>query len=148
MEVTESIVINASPAAIFAIYADVERWPAWDPDTRAARIDGPFVTGATGRLTPAKGFPVPMRFTSVERDRGFTVVAPVMLSTMVFEHAIRPEGAGVRVVHGVAFHGPFAWFLRRLVGSRVRTGLPATMRRLKEHAERLQAAESDALSSY
>lgn len=136
MDISESILIHASPETVFAIYADVAGWPAWDPDTRAARIDGPFADGTRGRLAPAKGFPVPMRLSSVEPGRGFTVVSPVLFSTMVFTHALRPAPAGVHVTHGVAFHGPFAWFLRRLVGPRVRAGLPVTLRHLKAHAER------------
>lgn len=140
MEIAESIFIDASPDAVFAVYADVAHWPDWDPDTREASIDGPFVSGARGRLVPGKGFPVPMLFTSVEPGRGFTVVSRVLFSTMSFEHRLRPEGAGVLVTHGVAFRGPFAWFLRRLVGGRVRHGLPLTMRRLKSHAEERQRA--------
>jgi len=135
MEITESIYIEASPDTVFGVYADVARWPAWDPDTRAASIDGPFASGARGRLAPSQGFPVPMLFVSVEPGRGFTVVSRVLFSTMSFGHSLRPEGPGVVATHGVAFQGPFAFFLRRLVGSRVRQGLPLTMRRLKAYAE-------------
>ncbi|MFC0253495.1 SRPBCC family protein [Massilia consociata] len=135
MEIVESILIEASPAAVFAIYADVARWPAWDPDTRAASIDGSFASGATGRLAPAKGFEVPMQFISVEPDRGFTVASRVLFSTMLFDHTLHPTGAGVVATHRVSFHGPCAWFLRHLVGRRVRHGLPVTMRRLKAFAE-------------
>lgn len=135
MEIAESIYIDAPPASVFTVYADVERWPAWDPDTRSASIEGPFVTGAVGRLTPAKGLPVPMRFVSVDPEASFTVVSQVLFSTMVFEHTLRPEGDGVVATHGVAFRGPFAWFLRRLVGNRVRHGLPVTMRHLKAYVE-------------
>lgn len=135
MEIEASTYIDASPDTVFAIYADVARWPAWDPDTRAASIDGPFASGARGRLVPGKGFPVPMRFVSVEPGHGFTVVSRVLFSSMSFGHRLRPEGAGTVATHAVAFDGPFAWFLRRLVGSRVRQGLPLTMRRLKAYAE-------------
>lgn len=135
MEISESIFIDASPDTVFAIYADVARWTAWDPDTRAASIDGPFASGARGRLVPGKGFPVPMQFVSVEPGRGFIVVSRVLFSTMSFSHTLRPEGTGVIATHGVAFQGPFAPFLRRLVGNRVRQGLPVTMQRLKAYAE-------------
>lgn len=138
MEISESIFIDASAETVFAIYADVARWPEWDPDTRAASINGPFVSGARGRLVPGKGLPVPMLFDAVEPGRGFTVVSHVLWSTMSFRHSLHPEGVGVLVTRGVAFHGPFAWFLRRLVGPRVRHGLPLTMRRLKSHAEERQ----------
>jgi hypothetical protein len=138
MEISESIFIDASADTVFAIYADVARWPDWDPDTRAASIEGPFASGVRGHLVPGKGFPVPMLLDSVEPGRGFTVVSRVLWSTMSFGHRLRLEGTGVLVTHGLAFKGPFAWFLRRLVGPRVRHGLPRTMRRLKSHAEERQ----------
>jgi len=140
MEIIESIYIEASPDTVFAIYSDVARWPEWDPDTRAASIDGPFASGAHGRLVPDKGFPVPMQFTSVEQGRGFTLASRVLFSTMLFGHSLRPTGAGVTATHWVSFHGPCAPFLRRLVGRRVRHGLPLTMQRLKAYAEAREPA--------
>jgi hypothetical protein len=51
----ESVLVRAAPEVVFALYADVSGWAGWDPDVRSASIDGPFVTGAVGSLTPMKG---------------------------------------------------------------------------------------------
>lgn len=138
MIIEEKIAILASPASVFSLYADVPNWPAWDPDTRAASIDGPFCTGAAGRLVPAKGFPVPMRFVSVVENRSFTVESPAPLCLLRFEHILQPAPDGVLAIHRVSFSGPLAWFFGRLVGSRVRRGLPVTMAMLKRRAEEAQ----------
>ena len=135
MEIVESVVIGTSAQALFAIYGDVARWHEWDPDTRAASIEGEFVQGARGRLVPSKGLPVPMRLLTVVPGKEFTVESRVLFSAMLFGHVLEALPEGVRATHWVAFRGPCAWFLRWLVGGRIRRGLPLTMRSLKAYAE-------------
>lgn len=134
MNIEESIDIAVPPAAVMSCYRDVARWPEWDPDTRAASIDGPFQAGVHGRLKPAKGFAVAMRFTHVS-ERGFTVESPAPLCTMRFEHELTPTASGTRVTHRVGFSGPLSGFFSRLVGARVRNGLPTTLANLKKRLE-------------
>lgn len=134
MIIEEKIDIHVSPDAVMACYHAVSDWPLWDPDTREARIDGPFKTGATGRLRPAKGFAVPMRFVSVT-SRNFTVESPAPFCTMRFEHELVPVLAGTQVTHRVTFEGPLAGLFGRLVGSRVHVGLPVTLQKLKQRLE-------------
>lgn len=55
MQVEHRITIAASARRIFGIYEEVKNWPAWDPDTKVATLDGPFRVGSRGRLTPGKG---------------------------------------------------------------------------------------------
>lgn len=143
MLIEEKIEIFAEPETVFALYADVPGWPDWDPDTKAASIDGPFVTGATGRLTPTKGFTVPMRFVSVVRNRAFIVESAAPLCVLRFEHILSPTANGVLAVHRVSFSGPLARFYGWLVGSRVRVGLPVTMAKLKRTAEAAGACRTD-----
>lgn len=134
MVIEEHIEVSVLPHAVMECYRDVGGWPAWDPDTREASIDGPFTSGATGRLKPAKGFPVPMRFVSVGQHH-FTVESPVPLCTMRFEHELTPVTGGTRITHRVSFEGPLARLFGYIVGSRVKAGLPLTMRSLKRHLE-------------
>lgn len=135
MVIEEQIEVRVPPQAVMDCYRDVAGWPTWDPDTRAASIAGPFASGATGRLKPAKGFAVPMRFTSVGVHH-FTVESPAPFCTMRFEHELAPLAGGTRVTHRVTFEGPLARLFGHLVGRRVRTGLPVTMRSLKKHLEK------------
>ena len=39
---------DAEPAAVWKVWTDVSRWPEWDLTKEIARIDGPFVLGASG----------------------------------------------------------------------------------------------------
>ena len=136
MSIEESIDISVSPDVVMACYKNVPDWPRWDPDTREATIDGPFQAGARGRLRPAKGFAVPMRFVHVT-DTSFTVEAFAPFCTLRFEHELVSIAIGTRATHRVTFEGPLAFIFERLVGSRVRLGLPVTMASLKKWTEQM-----------
>lgn len=135
MQVEHRIHIAAAPKRIFAIYADVANWHQWDPDTKAASIEGPFQTGAVGRLTPTRGNTVPMRLTSVAPDRSFTVESKIPLFCMVFEHELHPSKTGTVVIHRVTFSGALAFLLGRVLSRQLNQGLPVTLARLKALAE-------------
>lgn len=135
MQVEHSIVVNAPPQRLFAIYADVANWHRWDPDTKAAHLNGPFQVGASGSLTPAKGNTVPMVITSIEPDRSFTAESRIPLFCMRFDHELRPEHGATRVVHRVTFSGALTFLLGRIIGAQVNKGLPVTLANLKALAE-------------
>lgn len=130
-----SIQIAASPEAVYAVYADVAGWSRWDPDTRAAGLDGPPQEGTRGWLKPRKGFQVAMRVIEAVPGRSFTVECPVLGNRMRFEHELTPEGGGVQVTHRVTFDGWLAGWLDRTVGRDVREGLPRTLESLRAYVE-------------
>lgn len=142
MPVEHRTTIRAQPRVIFRIYEDVAHWHTWDPDTREASLDGPLRVGATGRLTPTKGRAVPMLVTEVITDRSFTVESRIPLFRMVFEHVLNPGPSGTEVVHRVTFHGLLSIVLGPLLSRQLSVGLPVTLRRLQQLAERLDAAQA------
>lgn len=135
-EVIEArILIDASPRAVYQVWADVPRWPLWDPDTREASLDGAFVVGSRGRLRPRKGLAVSMFLVEAVPDQRFTMECPVLGNIMRFEHELVPATGGVEVIHRVQFRGWLSGWLLRTVGRDVREGLPVTLRNLKAHVE-------------
>jgi hypothetical protein len=135
MQVEHSILVNAAPERVFALYADVPNWNRWDPDTKASSISGPFKAGTRGSLTPTKGNTVPMLLTSVVSNQSFTVESKIPLFRMVFEHELKPEDKTTLVVHRVTFSGGLAFLLGRLIGSQLNKGLPVTLAKLKATVE-------------
>jgi hypothetical protein len=140
MQVEAKTVVPTGPEPIFRLYADVSSWQAWDPDTRQATLTGPFAIGAKGRLVPTRGNAVPMEVTAVELNRSFTVVSRIPLFKMVFEHELRPVSGGTEVTHRVTFSGLLSPVLGRLLASRLRVGLPRTLRSLSQHAQQEHSA--------
>lgn len=133
------ITVAAPPARLFAIYRDVSGWHRWDPDTRAATLDGPFAVGSRGRLTPTKGRTVPMVLTALVPDRLFTVESRIPLFRMVFEHELLPQpaivGVHTEVVHRVTLSGPLTLLLGGMLTRQLNAGLPVTLANLKRLAE-------------
>ncbi len=135
MQVEHSVLVHAPASQVFRLYEDVASWHTWDPDTKAATIDGPFAVGTRGTLTPPKGHTVPMLLTRVERDVCFTVESRIPLFRMVFEHELVPQGGAVKVIHRVTFSGALSFLLGRMLAKQLNQGLPVTLGNLKRRAE-------------
>lgn len=69
---------TASPAAFFAKWADVDTWPEWNSDIDWVRLDGPFVSGATGTLEPKGGPAVTFVIERLVPDREFVDVSKLI----------------------------------------------------------------------
>ena len=135
MQIEHKTAVRAAPNVLFRIYEDVANWHTWDPDTKRAFLDGPLQLGSKGKLTPTKGNTVPIRVTEVTRDRSFTVESKIPLLRMVFEHELKPMASGTEVVHRVTLSGPLLLILGRMLIRQIDTGLPVTLRNLKQLAE-------------
>ena len=140
MQVEHRIAIAASPSTVFRIYEDVQNWHKWDPDTKQAKIDGPFHVGSRGRITPPKGMTVPMLLTQVEPGKCFTVESKIPLFCMLFEHELIPVEGATEVIHRITFSGFLSIFLGPALCKQLNAGLPVTLRRLKALAEGAGAA--------
>ena len=141
MRFEEEIEISASPEKVFSLYQAVSAWQAWDPDVERASIDGPFVAGAVGRLKPSGAPESRIIFTDVVPDVSFSVECRLPLCSMRFEHELSRASSGTRALHRVSFLGPLAWFFGRVIGSKIRQGLPGTLRGLKTAAESARSSE-------
>jgi Polyketide cyclase / dehydrase and lipid transport len=137
MPIEHRIGIATAPDAIYSIYADVPNWPRWDPDTKAAVLNGPFAVSSRGTLTPAKGNPIPMLVTLADPSRGFTVESRIpLLLRMVFEHELIARGpTDTEVVHRVTLTGPLSWLIGPALRRQLDAGLPVTLARLRKLAE-------------
>lgn len=127
---------TASPAAVFARYADVATWPAWDRGMELVELDGPFATGSAGRMRPAGFETLPFTLAWVEDGVGFTDETPFMGHVLRFVHRLEPLAAGgTRVVHRVEIEGPAAGE----IGPNVVSDMPEAMAGLVAAAEAAEA---------
>ncbi|MDC8760515.1 SRPBCC family protein [Janthinobacterium fluminis] len=136
MHIEESIHIAVPSAVVDQIWSEVDRWHLWDPDTKQARLNGPFAVGTNGRIVPSKGVGIPMTVTERSAGRSFTVEGYIPLFRIHFEHTVSTVDGGSTVTHRVWFTGALAFLFRPSVAKRVREGLPITMRSLKAYAEK------------
>jgi hypothetical protein len=134
--IEESIRIAVAPTVIDQIWSEVDRWHLWDPDTKQARLHGPFAAGTQGRIVPNKGMGIPMVVTERSAGRSFTVEGYIPLFRIHFEHTVTAVEGESEVVHRVWFTGALAFLFGPGVAKQVRQGLPKTMRSLKAYAEK------------
>jgi len=135
MQYEARITINAPVERIWQLYADVNHWAKWDPDTKASALDGPFEAGATGWHQSPTGPRTPLRFVSVVPNESFVVESRSPLSKLQFDHQLVSRGESVEVIHHLAFTGLLAPFWGRVIGRIIYRGMPQTLGALKKTAE-------------
>ena len=132
----ERISIKAPVMQIWKIYANVNQWSKWDPDTKASSIDGKFETGATGWHQSPTGPRTRLEFVSVVPQESFMVESRSPLSIIQFDHQLVPQGDEVEVIHRVTFSGLLAPLWGRVVGKVIYQAMPLTLQALKVKAEK------------
>jgi hypothetical protein len=127
--------IEATPAIIFALYADVSNWHVWDPEVKSASIEGAFISGVKGVVVPNGGPKSTIYFSEVTPPRRFLASCKLPLCTMRFENELTELQGGTQATHRVAFEGLLAPLFGRLIGSGMRKSIPQALEGLKTAAE-------------
>jgi hypothetical protein len=159
MEWTRSLTssLAATPHQVWAVLADVQRWPRWDPDLASAMLDGPVAVGATGRLRPT-GWLVgrlharvatPFRLTECTAPRSIVIDQPILAGVMRFELHLESASAGTVLRQRLSLTGPLRRAMALVIGRRharhaavrARQSKPpaATRRRRPRRNDRLHA---------
>jgi Polyketide cyclase / dehydrase and lipid transport len=108
--------LQARPAAVWAVWTDVARWPEWDVSKEIARLDGPFEPGVSGWAKQRGNLGGSFTITVVEPGRRWVSECPLLVGRVVFDHVLEPVATGgVRVVKRVEAEGGIAPLVRLLV---------------------------------
>jgi hypothetical protein len=121
MEFSMTTDVEASADVVFAVLADVERWPEWTATvTRVERLDGsspPLAVGNRIRIVQPGVPPAEWTVTALEAGRGFRMMSRSPGATVVADHWAEPLGDGQRsrVTLSVTFAGWFGRLIARLM---------------------------------
>lgn len=136
MQYEERIVIDAPVEQIWKLYADMNNWAKWDPDTKASALDGSkFETGATGWHQSPTGPKTPLSLVSVVVNESFLVETRSPLSKIQYDHHLVERDDGVEVIHTLRFLGLLGPLWGRTIGKIIYQGMPQTLGGLKKKAE-------------
>ena len=134
---TTHIDIDAPADRVFAIMADVERWPEWTASiTSVQRLEpGPLRPGARARIRQPKLPPALWTVTELADGRRFTwqSVAPGL--RVVAHHVAEPVATGTRATLTVEFHGLLGGLWRALSGGITQRYIELEAAGLKARAE-------------
>ena len=127
----------AAPDDVWAVWADVERWPEWDVELRSASVEGGrLALGARGTLEPKRGPASRFVISEFEPGRGYAFATRLPLCRLVVRRRLE-EGTegGALFTHEVTFVGPLSAPFGFLLGGRFRAALPGVMENVRRTAE-------------
>ncbi len=117
--VERRISIEAPPAVVWSVMADVERWPEWTESIRSVRpLDEPRLAAGRRYRIDARGAPpATWRVEQVDEGRGF-VWATASGARIIAGHTIEPSDGGAAVTLSIRTEGLlaalFGWAIARL----------------------------------
>ena len=137
MRFESSTQIDASPARVFEVFSDVERWPEWTASvTSVERLDpGPLRVGSRARIRQPK-LPVAVwEVTEIVDGSHFVWVAKSPGVTTVGGHYIEASGEGSLAISRIDQNGPAGWLIGSLTKGLTNRYLAMESAGLKARAE-------------
>ncbi|WP_405769288.1 polyketide cyclase [Streptomyces sp. NBC_00080] len=139
-EYEHSIETDATPEAIWQLWADVPNWVTWNAEIEKIEIDGPFAAGALITMTPPGDDAIVLRVAEAVVGERFVDEArfgDLLLRTV---HRIDPidpiDRSRVRVVYRMEITGAGADEAGPQIGPAVTADWPDTMAALVGRARR------------
>ena len=130
-----TITTTASPAAIFALWADVNHWAEFDPGIEWAKLATAFTAGGRYTIKPKGGPKVRATILVVDPNKTFIDVSHLPGAHLRFEHRIRRQN-GRSIVHIVmSVRGPLAWLWAKILGKNQQADLEKSTANLIAKAE-------------
>jgi uncharacterized protein YndB with AHSA1/START domain len=131
----KEIVIAAPIERVWAALTDIERWPEWQPDVSAAKLEGPLSVGAIFRWK-AKGLNITSVIRELEQPRRIGWTGDSIGMKAIHLWSLEPEGNSTRVVTEESLSGWFARVMKLLDASFLDKSLSGSLNVLKARAER------------
>jgi len=144
MQTVERVIINANPAAIWQVLADVERWPTWTSTVLSVQ---PLKTNRHGlqvgsryRLTQPKLRPAVYEVIECTPCQAFTWVQKSPGAAMIADHRLSPFSSGTEVELSFSTEGLLGALLGSMYAKTIADYVRTEARSLKQHCESFQFA--------
>lgn len=127
-EVYTEVEIDAPPAAVWSVLADLGTWSQWNPVVHGVELHGPLAEGTRGTLSLNLGGPVGVRKLGVvmetvrENEELAWRGGPQWLMSGCHRFALHAMDSGTRLVHTEVFSGPLAPPIVRLMHGQLHKG--------------------------
>jgi Polyketide cyclase / dehydrase and lipid transport len=127
---------SATPAAVWALWADASRWPDWNEQLESGELDGELAVGTGATVKFKRGGKMKFTVLAVEPERLFIDEARLPGCRFGHEHRLEPAGAGCEITHRLYLEGPTSGLFARLFGrGRMEKSVVAFVERERELAE-------------
>lgn len=142
MQTVERVIIQATPAAVWRVLADVERWPTWTPTVEHVQPLTPdgLRLGARYRITQPKLRPAVYEVTECAPHKAFTWVQKAAGATLIADHRLIGDATSTEVELSFSTEGLMGAIFGGMYAKRIAEYVKTEARSLKLHCERLPAA--------
>jgi len=127
---------TAKKEQIWKLWADVPNWNVWDSEVESSELLGEFKNGTKGYLKPTGGPKVKFEITNWGNLISFTSRSFLPLCRMDFFHCMNETKDGILVTHKVEMTGVLTFLFSKVIGSKIKVGLPKAVEKLIEIAEK------------
>jgi uncharacterized protein YndB with AHSA1/START domain len=107
---------SASPAAVWALWSDPERWPDWHPQIESGELEGDFEVGTTARVKLRRGGRTRLKIVELEPERLLIDETRFPGARLGHEHRLDPAGDGVEITHRLYVKGLASGLFAMLLG--------------------------------
>ena len=127
---------TASPTEVWTVWSDISRWPDWNPDMIASRLDGPLATGSTGMIHTRSGGKHDVVVTNFEDGRSFELESGAMPGMKLGIRAtVTPSGSGSRISQAFEARGLLAPLGGAMMGGMILKTFGEVLAGLKKKVE-------------
>ncbi|MFN5430935.1 MAG: hypothetical protein ACK498_09380, partial [Cyclobacteriaceae bacterium] len=127
---------TATKEQIWKLWADVSNWNVWDAEVETSELFGQFQTGTKGVLKPVGGPKTKFEMTECSNFNSFTDRSFLPLCKIDFIHTMTETKDGLEITHKVVMTGIMTFFFSKVIGSKIKVGLPIAVEKLIELAEK------------
>jgi hypothetical protein len=129
-----SIEVAATPADIWAVLTDIAQWPTWNPDVRAASIDGAVAPGTSFRWKAGPGT-ITSTFQTVEPPHLLAWTGRTLGICAVHVYRLEGQGDSILVRSEESWSGLPVRLARRSMQKTLQTSIESALRHLKTRVE-------------
>lgn len=130
---------SATKEQIWRLWADVPNWNVWDKEVETSELFGQFKTGTKGILKPADGPKTKFIMTECTKFKSFTDSSFLPFCKMNFIHTMTETKGGLEITHKVVMTGFMTFLFSKVIGNKIKVGLPIAVEKLIELAEKTKS---------
>jgi hypothetical protein len=127
---------TATKEQIWKLWSDVPNWNLWDEEVETSELSDLFQTGTKGILKPTDGPKAKFEIFELTNLKSFTSRSFLPLCKIDFIHLMSETKDGLEIIHKVEMTGFLTFIFSKIIGSRIKLGLPKAVEKLIELAEK------------